>query len=220
MGAERPSGGGRGPPPCRAPSPATLRAGVDEGLAGLAERALGGFPGHRLDVEEREGGVVEPGLAAGAVDEDEDGGDLCAGGLDDVDGLLDAAAAGDDVLGDDVALAGEELEAAHGEGALGVFLGEDALRAQGLGHLVAHEDAAEGGGDDAVHGADVGLCLHAAHELGAEGLGVARPAQDLGALEIAVGMELGAELEMALKQRLRLFENGKHFIVCHGRPFH
>jgi hypothetical protein len=189
---------------------------VHEGFVSFAHGAVAGFPHLGLDVEEGVGGIVKLGFATRAVDEDEDSGDFTPVGLDDVDGFLDAATTGDDVFGDDVALARDDLEATHDEGAFGVLFSEDALGVEGFGDFVANEDASEGGGDDAIDGTDVGGGFHAANEFSAEGLCVAGPAEDFGALEVAVGVELGAEFKVAFEEGLGFFEDFEDVIVGHG----
>ena len=71
-----------------------------------------------------------------AVHERRDREDAPAVLLDDVDCLLDAAAARDDVLRHDHGLAGEDAEAAQNELAV-LLLGEDALLVEGARDLVA-----------------------------------------------------------------------------------
>jgi len=101
------------------------RAGVDGGGAGGAEGTLGWFPHFGGEVEEAEEGVVSVGYgAAAAVDEDEYGGDFSTGVFDDVDALLDATAAGDDIFSDDVAVAGFNFKTAHGEEVV-LFFGKE-----------------------------------------------------------------------------------------------
>ncbi len=65
-------------------------------------------------------------LTAAAIDDDADCCHHATLGADDVDCLLDAPAAGDDVFGDDEALVRRDLETApKDEAAFRVFLGED-----------------------------------------------------------------------------------------------
>ena len=90
----------------RAHAPCSSRSRVDGLGAGLAHRAVGGGPRLGRHLHEREHRyAAELDLAAGAVDEQHDAGDLGASRLHEVDRLLHAAALGDHVLGDDVAFA-------------------------------------------------------------------------------------------------------------------
>ena len=119
-----------------------------EGLAaGLAERAVGRGPGDRGHLEKGEVRDVELRQSAGAVDERDGADDLPARGADEVDRLLDAAAARDDVLGHEHSLARRYGEAAQRERAV-LLLREDGELVERSGDLVADEDAAEGRGDD------------------------------------------------------------------------
>ena len=95
------------------------------GGRGWSRRRRGDIDGPILwgEVEEaKEGGQWL--RAAAAVDEDEYGGDFSTGVFDDVDALLDATAAGDDIFSDDVAVAGFNFKTAHGEEVV-LFFGKE-----------------------------------------------------------------------------------------------
>ena len=195
--------------------------------AGLAHRALRGGPRLGRHPHEREhGDAAELDLSGGAVDEKNDARDLAARGLDEIDRLLDAAALGDDVLGDDVTLALPDLEAAHGENGVGLtrgvyalaldLLGENALYVKFTRDLVTDENTAHGGRNDAVDALAELAALHGrARNLAAELLGDTRKTQNVRALEIAVGMKLRTEFKMALEKSSRVLERLEYLILCH-----
>ena len=152
--------------------------------------------------------------------------DLAARGLDEIDRLLDAAALGDDVLGDDVTLALPDLEAAHGENGVGLtrgvyalaldLLGENALYVKFTRDLVTDENTAHGGRNDAVDAlAELAALDGRARNLAAELFGDAREAKNVRALEIAVGMKLRTEFKMALEKSSSVLERLEYLILCH-----
>ena len=200
--------------------------------AGLAHRALRGGPRLGRHLHEREhGDTAELDLSGGTVDEKNDARDLAARGLDEIDRLLDAAALGDDVLGDDVTLALPDLEAAHRENGVGLtrgvyalaldLLGENALYVKLASDLVTDKNTAHGGRNDTVDALAELAALHGrARDLAAELLGDARKTQNVRALEIAVGMKLRTEFKMALEKSSRVLERLEYLILCHfGFPF-
>src|SRR5574344_147617 len=195
--------------------------------AGLAHRAFGGGPGLRGHLHEGEHrDAAELDLAGGAVDKEDDAGDLRARSLHEVDGLLDASALGDDILDGDEAFALLQLKAAHREHGVGLagginalarhLLGEHALDVELARHLVSDEDAADGRRDDAV---DARAELSALHghtgHFATELLGDTRIAEYVRTLEIAVGMKLGAEFEMSLEESPRVLERLKYLFLSH-----
>ena len=127
---------------------------------------------------------------------------------DDVDGLLNASAPGDDILGDKEALAGMHLETAHDESAVAVLLDEDVAGAEMAGDFLADDDATHGGRDN--------------RREPAVRLGVKRPEfrgqfpadlrghrgilQEQGALEELPAVEPGAEDEVAVQKGSGSFE--------------
>ena len=187
--------------------------------ARLAHGALGGRPCLGRHLHEREHrDASELRLAAGAVNEENDAGDLGARGLDEVNRLLDASALGDDIFGDHVTLALLERKAAHREDRVGLtrridalalhLFGEDALDVQLARDLVSDENAADRGRDDAVDALAELAALHGlTRHLAAELLGDTRIPEHVRALEVAVGMKFRAELEMALEQCARILES-------------
>lgn len=195
--------------------------------AGLAHRALCGGPRLGRHLHEREHrNTAELDLSGGAVDEKNDARDLTARGLDEIDRLLDAAALGDDVLGDDVTLALLDLEAAHGENGVGLtrgvyalaldLLGENALDVKFARDLVTDENTAHGGRNDAVDALAELAALHGrTRNLAAELLGDTRKTQNVRTLEIAVGMKLRTEFKMALEKSSRVLERLEYLILCH-----
>lgn len=200
--------------------------------AGLAHRALRGGPRLRRHLHEREhGDAAELDLSSGTVDKKNDASDLAARGLDEIDRLLDAAALGYDVFGDDVTLALLDLEAAHGENGVGLagriyaltlnLLGENALYVKFARDLVTDKNTAHGGRNDAVDAlAELAAFHRRARNLAAELLGDARKTQNVRALEIAVGMKLRTEFKMALEKSSRVLERLEYLILCHfGFPF-
>ena len=89
-------------------------------------------------------------LAAAAINEDTDSGDGSAVTADDVDCFLDAAAAGDDVLGHDKPLVRPDLKTPPEDEAAGLFFGEDVPFAKRTAYFLSNYDAAQGRGNDTV----------------------------------------------------------------------
>lgn len=195
--------------------------------ADLAHRALRGGPRLGRHPHEREhGNTAELDLSGGTVDEKNDARDFAARGLDEIDRLLDAAALGDDVLGDDVTLALPDLEAAHRENGVGLagrvyalalnLLGENALYVKLARNLVTDENTAHGGRNDTVDALAELAAFHGrARNFAAELLGDARKTQNVRALEISVGMKLRTEFKMALEKSSSVFERLEYLILCH-----
>jgi hypothetical protein len=131
-----------------------LRAGGDSGLfaagfdSGSAFQILGQVCGIEcLDIHLDKGneGASEVGkLAVAAVYDGPGGCDDSAMVADDLNGFLDAATAGDDILGDNETLAGLDLKTpAEDESAGAVFFNEDVFFAQVAGNLLADDDSAD-----------------------------------------------------------------------------
>ena len=195
--------------------------------AGLAHRALCGGPRLWRHLHQREhGNAAELDLSGGTVDEKNDARDLAARGLDEIDRLLDAAALGHDVFGDDVTLALLDLEAAHRENCVGLagrvnafaldLLCENAFNVKFASDFMTDENTADGGRNDAVDALAELAAFHGrARNFTAELLGDARKTQNVRALKIAVGMKLRTEFKMALEKSSRVLERFEYLVLCH-----
>ncbi len=168
--------------------------------------------GIQLD-EAMEGKIHGGEFAAGAVDQGGGGDHDSAVLLDDIDGLHEAAAAGDDVFNHGETLAGLDGEtAAENEGAGVIFFGENVGFAELAGDFLTDEDATEGGGND-------GVKLGAAELVGegaADAFGHLGVAQKEGALEELAAVQAGAEDEVAVEEGAGLAEEGKNVVLGHG----
>ena len=80
---------------------------------------------------------------------------------------------------------------------------------------MADEDAAHRRGDDAVDLPDVARGVHLRDDFIAEFRGNAGIAKHIGALEVAVGVELGAKLEVPAQQSVGVGEDLEDFLFCH-----
>ncbi len=111
---------------------------------------IGGIECFDIHLNERNERAAEVGELAGTAVHNRPGGDDDAAVVaDDLDGLLHTPAAGDDILGDDEALAGVDLKTpAQDESAVAVFFHKDVFFAQMAGDLLADDDTADGWGDD------------------------------------------------------------------------
>jgi hypothetical protein len=123
-------------------------AGFDGGDGGEVGGKFIGREGFDVEGEEAEGGDAEVDGAVGAVHGHGDADDFAVVRADDVDGFLDAAALGDDVLNDEDFFAGGDFEAAA-EDEFAVFLfDEDEAGFELACDFLAEHEAAHGGGDD------------------------------------------------------------------------
>ena len=200
-----------------------------DGLRALrAKRARARFPRGGRHLHEREHrDASELNLSRAAIDEQDDARDLASRRLDEIDRLLDASALGDDILRHHVAFALLDREAAHGQlrdrlagGILLVavrhLLRKDALDVQRARHLVSHENATHRRRDDAIDALAQLAALHrAGGHFATQLLGDARIAQDVRALEVAVGVELGPQLKMPFQQGAGVQEELEYLFLRH-----
>lgn len=132
---------------------------------------------------------------------------------DDFQGFSRSSTPGDDVLDDQGAFTGGELETAAEDEGTFLFFGENEAQPQLASHLLTDDQAAHGGGDDGgwVPGA------------GAVGEGVAEAfdgghiLEGQGALEKLSRAEAATEDEMAFEEGAGAAENVEDFGLGHGR---
>jgi hypothetical protein len=178
---------------------------------------IGGIESFDIHLNERNERAPEVRELAGTtVHNRPGGGDDAAVVADDLDGLLNAAATGDDILGDDETLAGGDLKtSAQDESAVAVFFHEDVFFAQMAGDLLADNDAADGRGDDGrgLEGFEL-LGEHAA-DLGGDG-GIL---QQQGALEKLTTVKTAAKDEVPVEERAGFAEEIEDFVHEMGLTF-
>src|SRR5579863_2328303 len=187
-------------------------AGACRNTAGAAEGAIIRLVARDIHFKKRARGNVQFQAAAAAVNQCARGDGEAAFLLDDADGLARGAAGGPDVLDDEDTLAALELEAAaqsHLPGA--VALDEDRADPGGARHLIANNDAAEGG----RHDAGDGKIREQLRERAAELIGMGRMLQDERALKIRGAVASAGKLEMALADCAYLFEELQDVVALH-----
>jgi len=193
--------------------PPLFAAGFNGGDGGEVGGKFVGREGFDVEGEEAEGGDAEIDGAVGAVHGHGDADDFAVVRADDVDGFLDAAALGDDVLDDEDFFAGGDFEAAAEDEFAVFFFNEDETGLQLAGDFLAEDEAAHGGGDDG------GGCkvMDLGGEVGAEFLDGGHLLEGNGALEKAAAVEPAAQDEMAVKQGAGVAENLEDFVFGHGQ---
>ena len=135
---------------------------------------------------------------------------------DDLDGFLNAATTGDDILGDDEALAGGDLKtSAQDESASTVFFHEDVFFSQMAGDLLADNDAADGWGDDGGGFKGFELLGEHAADLGGDG-GIL---QQQGTLKKLTTVMTAAKDEVPEKERAGFSEEIEDFVHDAGLTF-
>jgi hypothetical protein len=171
---------------------------------------IGGIEGFDIHLNERNERAAEVRELAGTAVHDRPGGDDDAAVVaDDLDGFLNAAATGDDILGDDETLAGGDLKtSAQDESTVAVFFHEDVFFAQMAGDLLADDDSADGRGDDG--GGFEGFELFGEHaaDLGGDG-GIL---QQQGALEKLTTVKTAAKDEVPVEKRAGFAEEIEDFV--------
>jgi len=198
----------------RARKPAILfAAGFDGGDGGEVGGKSVGREGFDVEGEEAEGGDAEIDGAVGAVHGHGDADDFTVVRADDVDGFLDAAALGDDILDDEDFFAGGDFKAAAEDEFAVIFFDEDESGFELAGDFLAEDKSAHGGGDygDGGEGTDFG------GEGGAEFLDGGHLLEGEGALEKAAAVESAAQDEMAVEQGAGVAEDLEDFVFGHGR---
>ena len=134
----------------------------------------------------------------------------------DLDGLLNASATGDDILGDEEALTGGDLKtSAQDESAVAVFFHEDVFFTQMAGDFLANDDASNGWGNNGrgLEGFEL-FGEHAADLGGDSGI-----LQQQGALEKLTTMKTAAKDEVPVEERAGFAEEIEDFVHEMGLIF-
>jgi len=177
-------------------------------------RGIESFDIHLNERNERAAEVRE--LAGTAVHDRPGGDDDAAVVTDDLDGFLDAAASGDDILGDDETLAGGDLKtSAQDESTVAVFFHEDVFFAQMTGDLLADDDASDGRGDDGCRFEGFEFFGEHSADLGGDG-GIL---QQQGALEKLTTVKTAAKDEVPVEERAGFAEEIEDFVHEMGLTF-
>jgi len=178
---------------------------------------IGGIEGFDIHLNERNERAPEVRKLAGTAIHNRAGSnDDAAVILDDLDGFLNAAATGDDILGDEETLAGADLKTStQDEAAVAVFFHKDVLFAQMAGDLLADDDAADGRGDDGCRLERFELLSEHAADLGGDG-GIL---QQQGALEKLTTMKTAAKDEVPVEERAGFAEEIEDFVHGTGLTF-
>jgi cysteine desulfurase len=189
-----------------------LAAGFDGGDGGKVGRDAVGGEGLDVHGEEAEHGDVEDALAIGTVHGHGNAHDLALAGADDVNGFLDAAALGDDVLDDEDFFAGVDLEAAAEDEAALLLFGKDETATELPRDLLAEDKAAHGGRDDGdgVEGP------HLVGECGAETFDSGHVLEGNGTLEEMAAVKAAAQDEMSFLISSGLAEYLHYVRLSHG----
>jgi len=171
---------------------------------------IGGIESFDIHLNERNERAAEVRELAGTAVHDRPGGDDDAAVVtDDLDGLLNAAATGDDILSNHEALAGGDLKtSAQDESAVAVFFHKDVFFAQMAGDLLADNDAADGRGDDGGGFEGFELLGEHAADLGGDG-GIL---QQEGALEKFTTVKTAAKDEVPVEERAGFAEEIEDFV--------
>jgi len=142
--------------------------------------------------------------ASAAIHDRAGGHDDAAVIANDLNGLLDATAPGDDVFGDDEFLAGRDGEAAEDESAIAVFFDEDVAFAEMAGDFLANNDASDGGRNDGggIRCVRRELVGQQTANLGGDGSIL----QEQGTLEKLAAVQAGTKNEVSVEQSTRLAE--------------
>jgi hypothetical protein len=162
---------------------------------------------HFDQADERAGEVGA--LAAAAVDDDANATYLAAMGPNNVHSFMDAAAACNDVFGDDEPLVRPDLKTAPQHEPAGFLFDEDVLLAEGTSDLLPHDDPAEGRGNHGIAG-------HVAKFVRQASANFSRNVWVLekqSALEELPAMEAGTQNEMAVEQRPRPTEKCQQILA-------
>ena len=130
--------------------PRLFAPGLDRGGAFQILGQVGGIEGFDIHLDKRNERAPEFGQrSAAAVNDGSGSGDDSAVVAYDLNGFLDAATAGDDILGNNETLAGLDLKTtAQDESAGAVLFNEDVFFAQMASDLLADDDSANGWRND------------------------------------------------------------------------
>jgi hypothetical protein len=139
-------------------------------------------------------------LAAAPIDDHSNAGDLSSMGPNDVHGLLDAAAAGNDVFGDNIPLVRPDLKTTPQSKSAGFFFDEDVAFAEGTPNFLANDDSAERWRNDSVA---INLPQFV-RELSADFRGDIGVLKEQRALEKLPAVEPRSQNEMSVEQRAGL----------------
>lgn len=177
---------------------------------------LFGVVGGKRHLEEGKEGRGEFGLAVGAVDEDSHGLANAGAGVDEIEGLGDAAPAGDHILDEEQPFARFNLKIPAQGKRVVVFFGEEEAFAELAGDLLPDDQATHGRGDDGLDLRHIGQALD--EEFG-EARHLIEMLTDPCALEKMAGAQTGAEDKVAFEEGTGVFENRENFFLVgiHGR---
>jgi hypothetical protein len=148
-------------------------------------------------------------LPATPIDDDSNARNLSSMGPDDVHGFLDAAAAGNDVFGDNEPLVSPNLKTATQDQGAGIFLDKDVAFAEGAPNFLANDDAAEGRGNDGVAFNAAQLVREQSANMSGD-IGVLKEQR---ALEKLPAVEAGSQDEMAVEQRAGFAEKREQVLA-------
>lgn len=129
---------------------------------------------------------------------------------DNVDGLLNPAPAGDNVLSNEKTLSRGDLKAAQDKTSIPILLHKDMTGAEMTGDFLADDNATYGRGDDSRH-PSIHLRVVRAEFIGqftTDASGDGRILKEKCALEKLPAVQTGAEDEMTVQQGSGLFEEG------------
>jgi hypothetical protein len=190
---------------------ALLTAGFDGRSVCKIGRDLVGCEGldvHFDQTDERTT-VIRP-LAAAAIDNDADPRNFSAVRADDIDGFLDAPAAGHHILGHNEPFVRPDLKTAPQGETAGFFFHEDMAFRERAPNFLADDDSTEGRGDD-------GVALDVAQLIGEPSANVRGDVgvlKEQGALEKLPAVKARPQNEMAVEQRSGLPKEREQ-IVAH-----
>ena len=180
---------------------------------GAALGAFVGFVAGYVQLHEGARGDIEFEAAAAAVDQGARGDGESAFLLDHADRLARGTAGGPDVLDDEDAFTGLQLEAAaKGHLAGTVAFDEEGADSERARHFVADDHAAESRRDDARDG----MISKNFRQCAAERFGVLGKLQHERTLDVRGAVASAGELEVALADGADLFENLENFVAFHG----
>src|SRR5580700_817126 len=187
-------------------------AGARGHAAGAALGAFVGLEAGYVQFNERAGGDIEFEAPAAAVDQGAGCDGEAAFLLDDANRFARGTACGPNVLDDEDAFAGLQLEAAaEGHLAGAVALDEERADTESACHFMSNDHAAESGRNDARHG----MIAENFRERAAQRFGVRRKLQHERALDIRGAVASAGELEVALADGADLFEQLENFFAFH-----
>ena len=194
--------------------PTLFAARFDRGNFGEISRKRIRFKGFHFHLDKTDKGTTEVRfLLAAAIDNHADRGNDPAVCVHDIDRLLDAPAACDNVFGDDEFFALVDRKPTSQSEAAGFFLDKDVTLTQGATDFLPDDDAAEGRGDD-------GVAIERAQfisQLSAHALRDVGVLQQKRALKILATVQTGTQNKVTVEQRTSFAEEGKK-ILAHDFP--